>query len=159
MTAALSAWNLAVRQMRILYRQPVWIGIGLAQPLIWLLLYGALFRKIVQIPGFGGGNYLNYLVPGIVVMNALFNGGWSGMALIDDINRGLLDRFLITPVPRRALVVGRLIHVAVAAIVQSVILLGLGYAVGARFANEIVGLIVLLVQPRQLGSASRARGA
>jgi len=152
MTTLWSSWHLAVRQMRIFYRQPVWIGIALAQPVIWLLLYGALFAKIVQIPGFGGGSYLTYLVPGIVTMNALFNSGWSGMTLSDDISRGLLDRFLITPVPRRALIVGRLIHVAVAVTVQSAILLGLGFAIGARFRDGAVGLVVLLCCSILLGT-------
>lgn len=152
MTTLRSSWYLAVRQMRIFYRQPVWIGIALAQPVIWLLLYGALFGKVVQIPGFGGGSYLTFLLPGIVVMNALFNSGWSGMTLTDDIGRGLLDRFLITPVPRRALIAGRLIHVAVAVTIQSAILLGLGFAIGARFPDGGVGLVVLLCCSILLGT-------
>jgi ABC-2 type transport system permease protein len=152
MTTLASSWHLAVRQMRIFYRQPVWIGIALAQPVIWLLLYGALFAKIVQIPGFGGGSYLNYLVPGIVVMNALFNSGWSGMTLCDDIGLGLLDRFLITPVPRRAVIAGRLIHVAAAVIIQSAVLLGLGFAIGARFPDAGGGLVVLVCCSILLGT-------
>jgi ABC-2 type transport system permease protein len=139
MTTLASSWHLAVRQMRIFYRQPVWIGIALAQPVIWLLLYGALFAKIVQIPGFGGGSYLNYLVPGIVVMNALFNSGWSGMTLCDDIGLGLLDRFLIT-------------HVAAAVIIQSAVLLGLGFAIGARFPDAGGGLVVLVCCSILLGT-------
>ncbi len=59
--------------------------ISLVQPVVWLLLYGALFRKIVEIPGFGAGSYIDFLTPGVVVMTALFSAGWSGMGLIDDL--------------------------------------------------------------------------
>ena len=88
-------WFMTQRHLRNLFRQPVWIFISLVQPIVWLLLYGALFRKIVEIPGFGSGSYIDFLTPGIVVMTCLFSAGWSGMGLIDDIDRGVVDRFLV----------------------------------------------------------------
>lgn len=54
----------------------------LAEPVIWLLLYGALFKRVVEIPGFEGGSYIQFLTPGIVVMTASFSAGWAGMSLI-----------------------------------------------------------------------------
>ena len=63
------------RHFRNLLRQPAWILISLVQPVVWLLLYGALFRKIVEIPGFGAGSYIDFLTPGIVVMTCLFSAG------------------------------------------------------------------------------------
>ena len=71
--------------------------ITLVQPLIWLLLFGALFKAVTQIPGFGGGSYLDYLTPGIVVMLAVSCAGWTGMGFIEDINSGVMDRMLVTP--------------------------------------------------------------
>ena len=48
---------------------------------IWLLLFGALFKKVAEIPGFGGGNYITYLTPGVVIMTALFSASWTGHVL------------------------------------------------------------------------------
>ncbi|HEY2443899.1 MAG TPA: ABC transporter permease [Streptosporangiaceae bacterium] len=141
--ALAGSWAVAVRQMRNLYRQPAWIVIGLSQPVVWLLLYGALLRKIVEIPGFGSDSYLTFLTPGIVVMNAFFASGWSGMDVIDDVSRGVFDRFLITPIPRSALIVGRLIHSALSTVIQSAILIILGLALGARFPGGVPGLLAL----------------
>ena len=63
------SWALLTgRYLRQLYRQPAVIGITLTQPVIWLLLFGALFKKVAELPGFGGGSYITYLTPGVVII-------------------------------------------------------------------------------------------
>ena len=52
---------------------------SLVQPVIWLLLFGALFQSVADLPGFGGDDYIAFLAPGIVIMTAFFSAGWSGM--------------------------------------------------------------------------------
>ena len=59
----------------------------LFQPIIWLLLFGALFKAVARIPGLSRGSYIDYLTPGIVVMLAIFSAGWTGMGFIEDIKR------------------------------------------------------------------------
>ena len=66
---------LTIRQVKAFLRQPWYLALTLAQPIIWLLLFGALFKKIVEIPGFGSKSYITFLTPGIVVMSAVFSGG------------------------------------------------------------------------------------
>ena len=124
MTTLHHSWFMTIRHIRALIRQPIWVFITLVQPLIWLLLYGALFKRVVEIPGFGAGSYLDFLTPGIIVMSALFSSGWSGMALLDDLDRGVLDRFLVSPVSRVSLIAGRLAQGALIVVVQSLILVG-----------------------------------
>src|SRR5215207_6848130 len=96
-------WYMTRRHLMELFRQPVWIATTLVQPIIRILLYGALFKRIVDIPGFGADNYIDFLTPCIVLMTALFSGGWTGMGLIEDMKAGVTDRFLVTPVSRGAL--------------------------------------------------------
>jgi ABC-2 type transport system permease protein len=139
------SWYLTQRELRNLARQPWWIAITLAQPIVWLLLYGALFRSIVEIPGFGAESYIDFLTPGIVVMTAFFSAGWSGMGMIEDLNRGVVDRFLVTPVSRAALIAGRVIQGAVVAVIQSAIIIGLGFLLGAEFSGGLAGLVVLVL--------------
>src|SRR5690349_24280578 len=92
-----------LRNARVLLRQPAFLAITIVQPLIWLLLFGALFKAVTQIPGFATGSYLDYLTPGIVVMLAVSSAGWTGMGFIEDINRGVMDRMLVSPAWRGAL--------------------------------------------------------
>lgn len=136
---------MAVRDLRNLMRQPWFVALTLFQPIIWLLLFGQLFYKITQLPGFGTTNYLVFLTPGVVAMNALYGGGWSGMSAVNDLDRGVMDRFLATPVSRTAIIVGRMIQVAVTTIVQAAIIIVLGFILGARWDDVGLGLLVLVV--------------
>jgi len=140
------------RHFRNLLRQPAWIFISLVQPVVWLLLYGALFRKIVEIPGFGAGSYIDFLTPGIVVMTCLFSAGWSGMDLIEDIDRGVIDRFLVSPASRSSLIAGRLVQGALVGIIQSVIIVVLGLIVGAEYPGGIAGIAALTICAVLLGT-------
>jgi ABC-2 type transport system permease protein len=151
-TAIVESFFMMVRHLRNLMRQPWWIAISLVQPVVWLLLYGALFRKVVEIPGFGSGSYIDFLTPGIVVMTCLFSAGWSGMGLIDDIDRGTLDRFLVSPVSRGSLIAGRLMQGALVAVIQSAIIIGLGMLVGATYPGGPVGVAMLVVCAVLLGT-------
>jgi len=140
------------RWMRALLRQPAWIVVTLVQPVIWLLLFGALFESIVNLPGFGADNYADFLTPGIVAMTALFSAGWSGMGTLQDYERGVLDRFLVTPASRFALMAGPLMQQAIVTIVQSLIIVGLGLAVaGASFPGGVPGVLVVIVAAILLG--------
>jgi len=135
---------MAVRHLRELWRQPWYVAVTLVQPVIWLLLFGALFKRVVEIPGFGGGDYVEFLTPGIVVMTALFSAGWSGMGVINDLDRGVMDRFLVSPVRRTSLIAGRLGQLAVVIVIQSLVVVGLALLAGARFDGGVAGVAVLI---------------
>ena len=145
MTAVAQSYFMTQRHARQLLRQPWFVAMTLIQPVIWLLLFGSLFRSVTEIPGFGsGGTYLDYLVPGIIVMTALMASGWSGMGVIEDIDRGLLDRFLAGPTHRSSLIVGRIGYEGIALVVQGTIMGGLAWVLGAEFASGPIGFAVLL---------------
>jgi ABC-2 type transport system permease protein len=139
------SWALLTgRYLRQLYREPAYIGITLTQPVIWLLLFGALFKKVVEIPGFGGGNYISYLTPGVVIMTALFSSSWTGMSYIEDMDSGVMDRFLTAPVSRGALIASSLAYQAVTTIVQSAIIIAIGWGIGAGFPGGAGGVAALI---------------
>jgi ABC-2 type transport system permease protein len=145
-------WFMMNRHLLNLWRQPIWIAVTIVQPVIWLLLYGALFKSVVRIPGFHSGSYIQFLAPGIVVMTALFSSGWSGMAVIDDIDKGVIDRFLVTPAVRGSLIMGRLMQGTVVIVVQSLIIVLLALIVGASFPN-FWGIAVLIGLASLLGAS------
>lgn len=144
-------WWMTHRRLKALSRQPGVLIMTLVQPVIWLFLFGALFKKIVELPGFGAASYLDYLVPGVVVMSAVSSNMWAGMGVIDEIERGTLNRFLVTPVSRSALVNGSVIEQSVSTAIQSVIIVGLGWIGGARYAGGVAGMVVLVVASVLLG--------
>jgi ABC-2 type transport system permease protein len=153
MTAVQHSWFMTVRHLRALWRQPWWIAVTLIQPIIWLLLYGALFKRVVEIPGFRGGSYIEFLTPGVLVMTAFFSAGWSGMPMIEDIDRGVVDRFLTSPVKRSALISGRLLQGSLSIVIQSVIIIVLALIAGAGFDNGVGGVALLVLDATILGAA------
>jgi ABC-2 type transport system permease protein len=146
-------WQVTLRYLRALFRQPAWIGITLVQPLIWLLLFGALFKSIARIPGFHGGSYVEFLTPGLIVMLAISSAGWSGMAYIEDMNIGVMDRFLVSPIWRGALNAGSVAQQVIIIALQSVIVAGLSLAVGGHFPNGVGGVAILIVVAALLGAS------
>ncbi|MGW1428153.1 ABC transporter permease [Streptomyces sp. NPDC002431] len=145
-------WYMTQRQLMAVIRQPVFLAISLVQPVIWLFLFGNLFREVVELGGFGTTSYLDYLVPGIVVMSALGSSMWAGMGTLEEIERGTLNRFLTTPVSRNALMNANVVQNALGTAVQSLLIALLGRLAGAAFPGGAVGLLVLVVASVLLGT-------
>jgi len=143
---------MTVRDLRALWRQPWYVVATLVQPVIWLLLFGELFKRVADLPGFGDESYIAYLAPGVVIMSALFSSGWNGMATIEEINRGVTDRLLVSPVRRGAVIAGRVVQSAIVIVIQSVIMVGIALAVGATFPGGVVGVLVLILVSALLGA-------
>jgi ABC-2 type transport system permease protein len=142
--AAAQSYYMLIRQARNLLREPIWIALLLIQPMVWLLLYSQLFKRVTDLGGFGTASYADFFLPGIVVMNAFFAGTWAGMAMVTDIDRGVIERFLATPARRSSLVFSQLMRASLQALIQGVILLIVGYAIGARVAAGLLGCAVIL---------------
>jgi ABC-2 type transport system permease protein len=142
-TAVAHTWFMLGRQARNLIRQPIWILIMLMQPMIWLLLYGQLFSRIVELPGFGTDSYIQFLTPGVVVMTAFFSSTWSGLAMVEDLDRGVIERFLATPARRSALVLSQVARSGITATIQAAIILVTGFALGARVHGGLGFLVIL----------------
>lgn len=141
----LHIWYLGVRRFPALLRQPLWIPLSLAQPLAYLLLYSAVFQEIANIPGFRGDSYATFLAPGIVIVAGLFSGGWAGMNMVYDLDSGVVDRFLVSPVARTAVIGGRLVEESIVAAIKSVGLAGVAVVIGATFYGGVLGLAILVL--------------
>jgi ABC-2 type transport system permease protein len=153
MTRARQTLQVGMRGVRVLVRQPAYLGITLGQPLIWLLLFGALFKAIAQIPGFHGGSYIDFLTPGVVVMLAITSAGWTGMGFIEDINGGVMDRMLVSPVWRGALNAGSVIYAVTTIVIQSALIMLLALALGADYKGGVGGALLLILLAALLGAA------
>jgi len=143
MTALSHATYIAGRHTKALIRQPWYIVASLAQPLIWLLLFAQLFKSVADLPGFPTDSYIAYLAPGVILMTAMFSNSWNGMGLLDDMESGVLDRLLTSPVHRSAILTGVNIQQTLSLAIQALILTGLAIWLGARFEGGVLGLAVL----------------
>ena len=153
MTMIAQSSYLAGRHLRFFVRQPWFVVMSLIQPVIWLLLFGALFRNVIEIPGFSSSaSYLDYLVPGVLVMTALFSCGWSGMSIIEDLDRSIMDRMLATPIHRSAIIVGLNVYELVAFGIQAAIIGGLAVVLGAHFPGGMLGFAVLVLCAMLVGA-------
>ncbi len=141
-----------VRQLRNLMREPIWIALMVIQPLIWLLLYGQLFSRVGALRG-GADSYVEFLAPGIICMNAFFGGSWSGMAMISDLDRHVIDRFLAAPASRFAIILSQVVRAGLIAVFQAVLLLVLGLALGVRVHGGIPGWLVVFAASALLAMA------
>jgi ABC-2 type transport system permease protein len=153
--AAVHTWFMVGRQARNLMREPIWIVLLLVQPMIWLLLYGQLFKRVTHLPGggFGTTSYIEFLAPAIVIMNAFFGATWSGMAMVSDLDRDVIPRFLATPVSRVSLVVSQIVRSALTALIQGIVILLVSLALGVRVHAGVLGWVVVLLAAMLMNSA------
>jgi ABC-2 type transport system permease protein len=147
MSAAVShSVLLTSRGLRGLRRMPVFLVINLIQPIIWLLLFGQLFRSVVRIPGFtAGGSFLEFLTPGVIMMTALFASVWAGTTYIQDMDRGVMDRMLTSPVSRGAVMASTLAYQSIVSTIQTLVVVGIALVAGARFPGGVVGVLVTIL--------------
>ncbi|MCO7275339.1 MULTISPECIES: ABC transporter permease [Cellulosimicrobium] len=150
MTAVVHTGLLTARALRQGARIPVFMVMNLVQPMIWLLLFGQLFQAVVEIPGFStGGTYLEFITPGVVMMTAMFGAAWAGTSYVQDMDRGVMDRFLTSPASRGALMASTMIYQAVIAVGQALVVLAVAWLCGARFGSTpgetTLGVLALLL--------------
>jgi ABC-2 type transport system permease protein len=153
MTTLRHTWFMIVRQARNLMREPIWIVLLLVQPMVWLLLYGQLFKNVTRLGGFGTASYITFLAPAIVVMNAFFGATWSGMSMIYDLDHKIVERFLATPASRFAIVLSQIVRSALTAAIQAVVILVVALALGVRVHTGALGWLVVILAAILVNSA------
>ena len=91
------------RNLRKLVRVPMMLFFSLFQPLLWLLLFTQIFKRLGEFPQFqqeGFDSYLMFFAPSVLTMTVLTSAFQSGMGMVTDLEVGMLDKFLISPIRR-----------------------------------------------------------
>ena len=138
---------LAARNLLRNLRSPMLVAMSLLQPVVWLVPFSQIFRGLgdtAQFRGLGYGSYLEFFVPGMLVLSMLFTALQSGVATVTDIGSGVMDKLLISPIRSSWILVGRVVADAVTMRVQGVIILGIAVLMGARLQTGWAGTITLL---------------
>ncbi|HWA64320.1 MAG TPA: ABC transporter permease, partial [Candidatus Paceibacterota bacterium] len=91
------------RNMLLYLRVPQLLVFSTIQPVMFLLLFTYVFGGAINT---GSGDYINYLLPGILVQTVLFGAMQTGIGLVTDLSHGLIDRFRSLPMSRSAVLAG-----------------------------------------------------
>ncbi|MDH5300674.1 MAG: ABC transporter permease [Gammaproteobacteria bacterium] len=153
-------WYLFKKYMIISARMPLWSLFALIQPLIWLFIFGSLFGHFAQLPGFPAESYIDYFLPGVLIMTVLFGSSWAGVSLLREISAGTVDKMLASPASRASIVLSRVLHAAVQVVVQALIVLIAAWMMGASTTwNPLyVSLVMIIVLLMGIAFASISNG-
>ena len=136
---------IAERNLVRLPRAPDLLLAFTVQPVMFVLLFVYVFGGAIQTPGY---EYVDFLIPGIIVQNIAFGGFVTALGLNEDLNKGLIDRFRSLPMARPAVLAGRTLADVVTNLLSVVVLLVTGLIIGFSFdagIGEIVGGLALLL--------------
>jgi len=134
--------------IRKLIHDPVELLTRMIQPVLWLVVFGQVFARTRAIPT-GGLRYLDFMAPGILAQSVLFGAIFYGISLIWERDLGIVHKFLVSPAPRTALVLGRAVSSAVRGLCQAVVvyllasLLGVQLRVEARAIAGVAAVVSL----------------
>ncbi|MEH0580844.1 MULTISPECIES: ABC transporter permease [Streptomyces] len=121
------------------------------QPALWLLIFGQTFTRIKAIPT-GGIPYIDYLAPGIIAQSAMFIAIFYGIQIIWERDAGVLNKLLVTPTPRSALITGKAFAAGVKSVIQAVVVVVIAALLGVALTwnpLKLLGVAAIVV----LGSA------
>ena len=141
----LPAFTLWWREIVRFYRQRARVVGVIASPLLFWVVIGSGFGTSFRSGQAAGQHYLNYFYPGTLVMIILFTAIFTMMSVIEDRNEGFLLSVLVAPVPRAAIVLGKVLGGTTLAAAQGLIFLVFAPFVGVQLTLASFGLIVLTV--------------
>ena len=138
--------TLADLEVRKLRHDPTELVTRAVQPLLWLLVFGEVFTNIKAIPT-NGYPYIDYITPGILGQSVLFVAIFYGIAVVWERDLGIVHKFLASPTPRSALVLGKALSAGVRALTQAAIIYVLAVVIGVKLRLEIlpIGGVIVFV--------------
>jgi ABC-2 type transport system permease protein len=146
------------RAMRLSLRNPVWVILGLIQPILYLALFGPLLENMTKVQGWPAGDAWQVFVPGLLVQLGIFGAAFVGFGLVAEMRAGVVERMRVTPASRLALLLGRVLRDVVVLLVQGLILVGCAelFGLDAPLGGLVLGLLVVAALGAAFSSASYA---
>jgi ABC transporter DrrB family efflux protein len=139
-------WVLAKRSAKRIPRQPDLLVGFTVQPIMFVLLFVFVFGGAIETPGF---EYVDFLMPGIIVQSMVFGGFVTALGLAEDLKKGLMDRFRSLPMSRSAVLTGRTFADISTNVIQLAVMLAVGLLVGfdfkTGFVDVVAGIALLLL--------------
>ena len=150
-------WLMFVRNVQHTVRNPVFVFASMFQPLLYLLLFMPLLNSLGgAVAGLPAGKTVDVFIPGLLVMQALFGSAFVGFSLIDDIRSGVIERWLVTPVARSSILLGRVLRDAVVLLLQCVLitLVAIPYGLSVNAGGFLLSLVLYALVGISMASMS-----
>ncbi len=151
LTAVLSfvakTWTIIGVEVRKLRHDPTELLTRAVQPALWLLIFGEVFTHIRAIPT-GNVRYLDFMAPGILAQSVLFIAIFSGIAIIWERDLGVVHKYLASPTPRTALVLGKALSAGVRGLSQAIFIYLLALLLGVHLnwnPLALLGVVLIVV--------------
>ena len=135
---------IAELEVRKLRHDPTELLTRALQPALWMLIFGEVFSRLRSIPT-GSVDYLDFLAPGILAQSVLFVAIFYGIAIIWERDLGIIHKFLVSPTPRSALVLGKALSAGVRGLSQAIIIYLLSLVLGVHINWNPISLIGILL--------------
>jgi ABC-2 type transport system permease protein len=126
---------------------------SLFMPAFFLLIFSASLGSVTKLPGFNASSYLVFYAPVAILQAIFFSSGDAGIDLVTDITSGYLDKLLIAPIHRMAIVIGKLLAVGLRAAVQAAIVVVIILLMGGSIVTGFSGFLVILLLAACFGMA------
>jgi ABC-2 type transport system permease protein len=120
------------RSMTHTMRNPIYVFVSLFQPILYLFLFMPLLENLGGVPGLPAGQTVQVFIPGLLVMLALFGSAFVGFNIIDDIRSGVIERFLVTPVSRAAILLGMVLKDVTVFLAQCILITLIAIPLGLK---------------------------
>ena len=145
-------WNVMVRELKPVFREPASVLFAMVQPLVFLGLFAPLLPEVEN------GSALQWFVPGIIAMTALMGASFTGANLMQEIITGSHERLLVSPLSRSSLLVGRALKEVVPMLMQAVIILLVvtPFSFDLHVGGVLVGMMILALFSVGVGALSFA---
>ncbi|WP_410655311.1 ABC transporter permease [Amycolatopsis sp. lyj-112] len=152
-------WLIFRRDMLAAMRNPMWVIIGIMQPLLYLFFFGPLLVKSLNAQGLSDVDGWMIFTPAIIAQLALFGSSFVGFGLLAEFRSGVVERMRVTPVSRVALLLGKVLAHALQTVIQALLIIALAYLVfdlNAPFGGVLLSLLIVFLLSVTLASCSYA---
>ena len=150
------AWGIAGRSLMLIPRVPSTFVPSLVMPVFLTLAFAGQFAGLTLIPGFPADKIIDWFIPMTTIQGAAFAGVTTGLGVARDLESGFFDRFLMSPAPRSALLVGPLLGSVLRAFFPLTLLLVVAVIGGAHFRAGLTGVGSLAIAALGIALAAGA---
>lgn len=143
-TIVAKSYIMAEMEIRKLMHDPTELVTRSIQPVLWLAIFGQAMSRVRAIPT-GGYTYLQFMTPGILAQSVVFIAIFYGLSIIWERDMGVLQKFLVTPTPRQALVLGKMVSAGIRGISQAVVVLIVAAILRVHLRATVLGVSGVII--------------
>jgi len=137
------------RWLKKTFRRPSFVFFALVQPIVWFVLFTQSFARIADLPAFkdysGGASYLTFFTGAVIIQTVMASAMQSGIGMVNDIESGYMDKMRVAPIRRASILLGKVMSDGVRILLQSIVIIILGFVLGVTFATGILGILAILL--------------